>query len=259
MHMSIKCITQVLEKSQHAGSELLMLVVLAEYSDDDGHSYPAVASLARKCRMSTRNARFILRALRRSGELRILQNEGPKGCNRYRIVLPTIGLVTPLKQASPLKAASPLKPTSATPEAGFPLPLKPTSAEPSLNRHRTVNGQFGLFWPAYPRKVKKKEALKAFEKINPTPETLNLMLAALSTQVSALKWTGDQYTPHPATWLNGERWLDEVPGATVKSSRHPQWALDAGFANIEEAGNERCFERNAHEFCHGKRVVGVPA
>ena len=249
----------MLEKSQHSGTELLMLVVLADYSDDDGNSYPSVAALARKCRMSTRNARFILAALQRSGELRVMQNEGPKGCNRYRIVLSALGLAEPLKATSPLKRTSALKPTSVTPEAGFPLPLKPTSAEPSLNRQRTVNGHFGQFWPAYPRKVKRKAALEAFEKINPTPELLDQMLVALRLQVKALGWTGDRYTPHAATWLNGERWLDELPGTATKSSRHPQWALDAGFANIEEAHNERCFERNAHEFRQGKRITAVPA
>lgn len=143
--MSVRAITQVLEASQHAGTELLMLVVLADYSDDDGNSYPAVASLARKCRMTSRNANYILSTLQASGELRVLKNEGPKGTNRYRIMLAQMGRQA-LKQASPLKAASPpeagftpeaaftLKPASATPEAGFPKPLKPTSDEPSLNR-----------------------------------------------------------------------------------------------------------------------------
>ena len=41
--MSVRVIGQVLETSAHAGSERLMLVVLADYSDDDGNSYPSVA------------------------------------------------------------------------------------------------------------------------------------------------------------------------------------------------------------------------
>lgn len=143
--MSVRAITRVFEASQHAGSELLMLVVLADYSDDQGNSYPSVASLARKCRMTTRNANYVLGALQASGELRVLMNQGPGGVNRYRLMLDRMG-EQPLKPASPLKATSPpeagfspeapftLKPTSATPEAGFPKPLKPASDEPSLNR-----------------------------------------------------------------------------------------------------------------------------
>lgn len=147
--MSVRCIDRVLELSAHAGTELLMLVVLADYSDDDGNSYPSVASLARKCRMTPRNANYILQALQASGELRVSKNQGPKGTNRYRIMIERLGAqgpaatlkpTSPLKSASPLKVTSPpeaafsLKPTSATPEAGFPKPLKPTSDEPSLNR-----------------------------------------------------------------------------------------------------------------------------
>jgi hypothetical protein len=257
--MSVRCISQVLEKSQHAGTELLMLVVLADYSDDDGNSYPAVASLARKCRMGVRNVRYILNALQRSGELRVIASAGPKACNRYRIVLSALGVAEPLKPLAPLQRTAPLQPTSVTPATHFPKPLQPIASNPSLNRQRTVNGLFGLFWPAYPRKVKRKAALKAFEKINPSPELLDQMLAALEQQAKALNWTGDQYTPHAATWLNGERWLDELPGTAAKSSRHPQWALDAGFANIDEAHNERCYERNAHEFRDGKRIEGALA
>jgi len=131
--MSIAVMTAVWARSRHAGSELLMLLALADYSDDDGNSYPAVASLARRCRMTPRNSNYILSALQLSGELRVLKNEGPKGTNRYRIMLSQLGTQA-LKPASPLKRTSPLKPASATPEAGFPKPLKPASDEPSLNR-----------------------------------------------------------------------------------------------------------------------------
>ena len=74
--MSVRCITQVLDGSRHAGTDLLMLIVLADFADDEGNSYPAVATLARKCRMSSRNANYILRDLQESGELRVLKNEG---------------------------------------------------------------------------------------------------------------------------------------------------------------------------------------
>ncbi len=33
-----------------------------------------------------------------------------------------------------------------------------------------------------------------------------------------------------------------------------QWALDAGFANVFEARNDGCHERNAHQFRDGKRI-----
>jgi hypothetical protein len=133
--MSVRCISLVLEKSIHSGTELLMLVVLADYSDDDGNSYPGVASLARKCRMGSRNANYILKALQDSGELRVLKNEGPKGTNRYRIMLALLGAAKPLKRSAPLQSSAPLQRGSRPPATQFPKPLQPIADEPSLNRH----------------------------------------------------------------------------------------------------------------------------
>lgn len=125
--MSVKMLTRVWEHSAHSGTGLLMMLAIADFADDDGNAYPAVGTLADKCRMTSRNVNHILAQLRESGELEVRQNEGPKGTNLYRIHL------DPLKRVSPLKQPSPLKCASSTPEAHFLKPLKPTSDEPSVN------------------------------------------------------------------------------------------------------------------------------
>ncbi|MBX5476780.1 MAG: hypothetical protein IRZ18_06625 [Clostridia bacterium] len=68
------------------------------------------------------------------------------------------------------------------------------------------------FWPAYPRKVAKKAALKAWLKIRPSPELVDRMLEALARQRASPQWTKDDgaYIPYPATWLNQARWEDEI-------------------------------------------------
>lgn len=74
---------------------------------------------------------------------------------------------------------------------------------------------FDKFWLVYPRHVNKQAAKKAFEKINPNEELLGIMLNAIEKQKQSAQWNenGGQYIPHPATWLNGHRWEDEVmPG-----------------------------------------------
>lgn len=73
---------------------------------------------------------------------------------------------------------------------------------------------FDTFWKAYPRKVGKDEARKAFDKRKPTPELLNAILAAIEVQRQTLDWQkdGGQFIPHPATWLNQGRWQDEIGG-----------------------------------------------
>ena len=64
---------------------------------------------------------------------------------------------------------------------------------------------FDQFWDAYPRKIGKGHARRAFERA--------LLLTDLETMLSALE-AYKKHKPqqqdfcHPATWLNGERWED---------------------------------------------------
>ncbi len=75
-------------------------------------------------------------------------------------------------------------------------------------------GLFEQFWQAYPKKVSKAEAVKAFKKLKVDEALLDEMLAALDWQRLSDIWTrdGGKYVPYPATWLNGRRWED-IPEA----------------------------------------------
>ena len=70
---------------------------------------------------------------------------------------------------------------------------------------------FDAFWKAYPRKVAKQAALKAWNKATKKP-TIEVILSALEIQKKSEQWTKDdgQFIPHPATWINAGRWDDEV-------------------------------------------------
>jgi uncharacterized protein YdaU (DUF1376 family) len=79
---------------------------------------------------------------------------------------------------------------------------------------------FERFYTAYPRKVGKVPALRAFVARQPTPELVALMIAAIEKQgLRAKCQSGDaQFVPHPATWLNAARWEDE-PDAPADNVR----------------------------------------
>jgi uncharacterized protein YdaU (DUF1376 family) len=71
---------------------------------------------------------------------------------------------------------------------------------------------FERFWEAYPRKVGKPSALKAFARCRVTPELLETLLSAVKAQAPG--WSEPRFIPHPATWLNDERWKDEPSSKT---------------------------------------------
>ena len=68
---------------------------------------------------------------------------------------------------------------------------------------------FDAFWEAYPKKVGKGEAKKAFDKAKVSVEVL---LRALEAQKLSDQWKRDngRYIPNPATWLNQGRWEDDL-------------------------------------------------
>ena len=87
-----------------------------------------------------------------------------------------------------------------------------------------VSDGFAEFWNAYPRKVAKPDALKAWAKLKPDPDLQAAILDALAIQARA--WTDKKYIPHPATWLNGRRWEDEISAAPNRGAMptyDPDW------------------------------------
>jgi hypothetical protein len=73
---------------------------------------------------------------------------------------------------------------------------------------------FDVFYKAYPRKVGKQAASKAFTKAK-AHAILADILADIDRRVSNGEWTSEkaQYIPYPATYLNGKRWEDEQDAA----------------------------------------------
>lgn len=93
-------------------------------------------------------------------------------------------------------------------------PISPRHQDDALEREEEKRKErerrardFESFWTVYPKKKAKAEAMKAFDKVKEPIETL---IAAVKAQSSSADWTkdGGRYIPHPATWLNAQRWLD---------------------------------------------------
>ena len=76
-----------------------------------------------------------------------------------------------------------------------------------------LGARFDEFWAAYPRKVGKQAAWKAWSKLKPSAELTKAILSAVEYQRNCPQWQkdGGQYIPNPATWLNQGRWEDRLP------------------------------------------------
>lgn len=105
------------------------------------------------------------------------------------------------------------KQTESKPKAKAKQPKREKEREEEKEREIEnecyARDAFETFWKAYPRKVGKDAARRAFAKVKVPVETL---VAAVEAQKASSQWTKDngQFIPNPATWLNQGRWEDEV-------------------------------------------------
>lgn len=81
---------------------------------------------------------------------------------------------------------------------------------------------FERFWTSYPKKVARAVALRSWLKLNGKVD-IEKILKAVEIQSQHPNWQKDEgkYIPHPATWLNQERWNDAV--STKKKTDYSDW------------------------------------
>jgi hypothetical protein len=75
---------------------------------------------------------------------------------------------------------------------------------------------FEKFWNAYPRKVAKKSALKAWLNVV-SPDLVDAVIAGAIRFAHDPNLPIEQFVPHPATWLRAERWNDGPLPERVKT------------------------------------------
>lgn len=85
--------------------------------------------------------------------------------------------------------------------------------------------EFESWWKAYPRKVAKGDARKAWMQTRTIRPQLPQLLAAVDAARRCDQWRrdGGQYVPYPATWLRGERWADEHEVQVLTESQARPW------------------------------------
>ena len=95
-----------------------------------------------------------------------------------------------------------------------------------------ITAAFDDFWTLFPKRIARKDAMKAWARLTPEDRVASLMALLDWRRVWAAR--GDyQFTPNAATWLNGERWTDELP------AEHRQVATSASHVIAKLPEHER--------------------
>jgi len=75
------------------------------------------------------------------------------------------------------------------------------------SKNKEINKDFEKFWKSYPKKVGKKKVQDKFDANN---FPIDLIIKNIELQKKSDQWQNQQYIPNPETYLNQERWTDEV-------------------------------------------------
>jgi hypothetical protein len=100
--------------------------------------------------------------------------------------------------------------------------LKDLDSMPEKRRQTVVDDPgFAEFWAAYPRRTAKGHARKAWTTAITKAEPETIIKAARQYRDNPRRPQDPKFVPHPATWLNGERWTDEDLVVPPPSSHSP--------------------------------------
>jgi hypothetical protein len=219
----------------------LVWLILDTRGDDPR---PSRATLARNCGVGPATVKRALRELEAAAWLRVVRRtseDGDPDTNRYELVCPEDEVGSPrevppgmtpggvISEGGVTSAGTPQDdPTVGLEETpGVGSSQTPEGRTTSKNfknnpsdRRSAANGagsgddpEWLKFWAVYPRKVAKPAALKAWRakiKAGASPDVIIDAAAAYADERQADRRPGSRnFTAHPATWLNQERFADD--------------------------------------------------
>lgn len=210
-----------------SATELLVMLVLAEHADGEHSSFPSQDTIATCARTSVRTTKRILANLEERGVLSRSQRwvEGRRRSNLYHLHVDTIEALPVTANVEANLAPSLGDNLAPSPDLGAKTPEARGQIGEAAGQGRAYSGQehslrtpnsepkdarlvsFDAFWSVYPLKRDKGAAKKAWPKavrLAGGPDAIILGAERFASDPNRV----DQFTPYPATWLNGERWDD---------------------------------------------------
>lgn len=198
--MSIEIMNAVWRESRADGRARLVLLAIADHQGELG-AWPSIQTLSRMVNASERSVQRDIQHLQQIGELKVETQSAPVGgqyrSNLYWVILPGV-----TDRASGVtKNASGVTDLASGVTAGGVLTL-------NRNLKRNINAQheklFEEFWNAYPKKVDKAKAFRAFKSALNRASFEDILAGVIAYRNDPKR--NPDYTKYPATWLNNEGW-----------------------------------------------------
>jgi len=251
--MSIRLMSDVW-RTNLPTTEKMVLLVIADHANDEGtQSYPSQATIAEKASISIRTVQRAVNTLVLEGYIRMFKHSGGspdcRDDRRPHLYQINIGKLRGDNMTGRHSGANGATLTTVTGRHSRPMnhPLEPSIETPS---------SFEDFWIAYPRKVGKQAAMKAYARAIRTAKPDEIIAGARRYAEDPNRV--DAFTAHPTTWLNAGRWADgplpeRIKTADEKRAEEKRMIEERRRREIEETLRWKK-EREEHE----KQAVPMP-
>ena len=209
--MSIECLNRALktEFKNQTPTKRLILILLANYCDDNNSCYPSYKHIAKLAGLKDpKHIANIVKEFEDLGLLRIekrYNQDGGLTSNRYHLTLGS-------------EEKYPDGPETPTPIVRSPDNTKEDKKEYKTNGDLTKD--FELFWKNYPRKVNKYDAkVKYIKERREVDGTILLHAVLCFYQETKIEKKDKQFIPHCSTWLHQKRYLDYKDKTIIKEKK----------------------------------------
>jgi len=216
-------------------TERIILVYLGWRQGGNGDAWPSQSTIAANLGLTTEGVRKIVNRLETKGRLKIVRPAHTAPGQRLRYCVntqTTVGANTPTGVGANDNNNTPTAGGANTPTA------KPRHIRRTLQGTHQIRGRargaspvhrpkareedtvFARFWSAYPKKVAKVDARRAWAKLRPDAALVERIIAGVERYAGTEGWTkdGGRFIPHPATFLNKRRWDDEIEPSGVAAA-----------------------------------------
>ncbi len=267
--MSLMMMTEAFKRKVGNPARKLVLLKLADNANDQGECWPSYGHIASECEMGRSTVKAHIKRLAADGYLLI--QERRKGerqsSNMYKLTLEQgkeVSRAKPKRRAGekkpmliPGQILTPVKirphpgqiltpPRSAVdPTPGQPLTPEPVSRNQPLNPPKNrpcataLRDAFEVFYSAGLPKKKRPKAEAAFKDRARGEDDPMAFAQMLADNIASRLGTGELGfdAMHPTTYLNQQRWLDDVPERCPHAAILAEWNAQLP-AHIEKLSAE---------------------
>ena len=232
--MSIKIMTEVWDHAPVEGGSLLVLLALADSSDETSRTcFRGVTDLAKRARLSDRQVIRCIREMEKMGIVLVRRNASPVKTNLYTLTRSETwrsDIMSPPDEKADMTFDAPRYDTHVISDV-TPMSPKPSvtvSIEPSVAREgdlfsasdtstsappkpeKKTEDHFETFWKAYPKKAGKVQARRNFERAVAAGAKPEDIIAGAERYADATANTDPQHIKWAQGWLTDERWTERA-------------------------------------------------